>query len=93
MTKVKVDSAESHLREERVQRTNQSIKVALEQSRKEQEKLLSQIKWLLADKENFKEALQAKELALEDERKAQQGMELKLSQESSQKAQLIDFVE
>jgi len=37
--------------------------------------------------------LQAKELALEDERKAQQGMELKLSQESSQKAQLIDFVE
>ena len=87
------EKKESYSREERIQRQNQQIKQQLEGCRKEQEKLLMQIKSLLAEKERlFEENKQRVEMAESDLDRVKT-LEVKLSQVYQQKESIMQLIE
>lgn len=87
--RIKTDCQDSYQREERVQRTNQNLKMQLDGSRKDQEKTLMQMKSLLAEKDRLTEEIYSKEETTEIEAEKLKQMELKLSTETIQKTQII----
>jgi len=69
---------ESINREERVQRQCQLIKAQLDQCRKEQERLLIQIKSLMAEKERLTEETRKREASVESEADRAKSLEQRL---------------
>ena len=73
------EKVESHNREERMQRQCQQIKAQLDQCRKEQEKLLMQIKQLLTEREKFNEEQRKREESVDYEVDRAKQLEQRLS--------------